>query len=363
MGYGVKILHLASGTARGAVEQQLERLVGALRQAEVDQYVLLGPSGIRGERLAALGVEARELDFPGRFRFLDRRTINGEIRRFGPDIVISWATAMAPLVDDEGPLHVGYIGRDFDMNLVTTCRHLLASSKVRGDKAIAAGWSTERLHILPLLVGPDAVAAGGHTASRKVDRKNFYTPSTTKLVVTAAEFNEGNGIDTLIKAIARLSGFYLWIAGDGPQRAALEEYAHELGVKPRVRFLGWQDDLQPFLSVADMFVSPGAQDDTGEYVVAAWAAGLPVIAADSLGPGLLISQRENGVLVPVSDAINLAEAIKWLSRDAALSERLAAAGTAAFAANWPLAKVMPQYTALFEQLAKRPVMTLEPAST
>jgi hypothetical protein len=69
------------------------------------------------------------------------------------------------------------------------------------------------------------------------------------------------------------------------------------------------------------------------------------------------------VLVPVGDAINLAEAIKWLSRDAALSEKLAAAGTATFTESWPLAKVMPQYTALFEQLAKKPVMTLEPAST
>src|SRR6185369_6469584 len=104
---------------------------------------------------------------------------------------------------------------------------------------------------------PDAITAGRQVARKAVDRKNYYTPSTTKLVLTAAEFDGDCGVDVLIKAIARISGFYLWIAGDGPAREALETHAHELGVKPRVRFLGWQDDLRPFLAVSDMFVSPG----------------------------------------------------------------------------------------------------------
>ena len=52
-----------------------------------------------------------------------------------------------------------------------------------------------------------------------------------------------------------------------------------------------------------------------------WAAGAPVIAADSLGPGLLIKHKENGLLVPVDDAISMAEAIKWLSNDVDLDRK------------------------------------------
>ena len=350
----MKILHLTSGVAPDAVEQQFERLAGALQGHGVEQYLLMGSLSPRGERVQALGIETRQIDFPGRFRFLDKRTINGEIRRFAPDIVMSWAPALGALVESDGPVHLGRLAHGFDLSLVANCSHLLAPSRVRADKAVAAGWSSGRAHVVPPLLGPDAIAAGKQTAAKAVARKTYFTPSTTTVVLTATQLDADCGLDVLIKAIARLSGFYLWIAGDGPARTILEEYAHEMGVKPRVRFLGWQDDLRPFLAVSDMFVSPGAQDDTGEFLLEAWAAGIPVIAADSLGPGLIIRQRENGVLVPVGDAINMAEAIKWLSRDPEAARGLGAAGAAAFAENWTMAGVFPQYMTLFEELAKKP---------
>lgn len=353
----MKILHLTSSANHGAAEQQFERLLGALQDKEVMQFVLLGNMSARGERIRALGVETRQIDFPGRFRFFDRRTINGEIRRFEPDVILSWSPEMGALVESGGPTHLGRVARDADLGQLANCDHLLAPSRARADRLLGTGWSAGRVHMVPPLTGPDAVAAGKQEATKQIDRKKFYTPSTTTLALTAADFDEGCGIDTLIKAIARLSGYYLWIAGDGPRRAQLEEFAHEMGVKPRVRFLGWQDDLRPYLAVADMFVAPGHQDDTGEFVLEAWSAGVPVIAADSLGPGLLIRQRENGVLVPVDDAINLAEAIKWLSRDTTAAKGLGKAGVEAYAENWPLGAVLPQYVALFEQLSRRPAMT------
>jgi hypothetical protein len=353
----VKILHLTSSAVHGAAEQQFERLLGALQGKDVMQFVLLGNQSARGERIRALGVETRQIDFPGRFRFFDRRTINGEIKRFEPDIIMSWSPEMGELVQTGGPTHLGYAARDTDPALLASCDHLLVPSRVRADKLLGSGWSEGRVHVVPPLTGADAVAAGKQVATKTVDRKGLYTPTTTTMALTAADFDHDSGIDTLIKAIARLSGYYLWIAGDGPRRTVLEEYAHELGVKPRVRFLGWQNDLRPYLAVSDMFVAPGPQDDTGEFVLEAWEAGVPVIAADSLGPGLLIKQRENGVLVPVGDAINMAEAIKWLSRDPAVAKGLGKAGAAAFAESWPLGTVLPQYMALFEKLGQRPAMT------
>jgi glycosyltransferase involved in cell wall biosynthesis len=270
-------------------------------------------------------------------------------------VILSWSPEMGMLVETGGPTHLGRAARQFDPTQLASCDHLLVPSRARADKLLGVGWSAGRVHVVPPLTGPDAVVAGKQVGTKPVDRKKFYTPSTTTLALTAADFDDASGIDTLIQAIARLSGYYLWIAGDGPYRAALEEYAHEMGVKPRVRFLGWQDDLRPYLAVADIFVAPGHQDDTGEFALEAWAAGVPVIAADSLGPGLLIRQRETGVLVPVGDAINLAEAIKWLSRDPAAAKGLGKAGAVAYAETWPLGTVLPQYIALFEQLGRKPV--------
>jgi glycosyltransferase involved in cell wall biosynthesis len=349
----LKILHLLNGAPTGAVEQQFERLTGALQAHGLQQHVLMTPNAARAERLRGLGVHGREIAFPGRFAFMDRRTINGEVRKFGPDVVLSWSTNLGAMIERGSYCHIGRMGRGFDASLLSACDHLLAPAQARADKAFAAGWSSGRVHVIPPLVGADAVAAAGRTAAKPVERKSYYTPTTTKLVFCAAELDADSGVDVLIKAIARISGFYLWVAGDGPARAGLEELAHELGIKPRVRFLGWQDDLRPFLTVSDMAVAASPQDDVGDVVLEAWSAGVPVIAADSLGPGLLIKQRENGVLVPVGDAINLAEAIKWLAREPTTAQKLGEAGARAFAESWTLAKVLPQYVELFGRVSAK----------
>jgi len=126
-------------------------------------------------------------------------------------------------------------------------------------------------------------------------------------------------------------------------------------VKPRVRFLGWQDNPTPYLAACDVFVYPAKQDDVGDAVVEAWAGGAPVIAADSLGPGLLIKHNENGMLVPVGDAISMAEAIKFVTQDPALAQRLRDAGTKAFEETFALDKVAPQYVALLTRLTGKTV--------
>ena len=79
----------------------------------------------------------------------------------------------------------------------------------------------------------------------------------------------------------------------------------------------------------------------------------PVIAADSLGPGLLIKHNENGLLVPVGDAVSLAEAIKWVTSDPALVERLRVAGEKAFRDTFAMDKVGPQYLALLKRLTNK----------
>jgi glycosyltransferase involved in cell wall biosynthesis len=194
-------------------------------------------------------------------------------------------------------------------------------------------------------------ARAGKPPAPPVSRKKLYTPPTAHLIVTAMRLVKNNGLETLLDAIARLSGYYLWIAGDGPDRAYLEAQAHEKGVKPRVRFLGWQDDLAPYVAVSEAFVYPARQDDGSDAIVEAWGAGASVIAADSLGPGLLVKNGENGVLVPVDDAVSMAEAIKRLCQDRDLAKKLSDAGRAVFADTYTEDKVARRYLDLFKTLA------------
>lgn len=343
----MKIFHLMSGAPYGGVEQQAERLTAVLQQNGDEQRVMLADNPARAERFAATGAITIEMQFPSRFAFLDRRRINGVIKRFEPNIVISWTPDVAPLVEKGGFVHLGRIGSTYDGGAIAKCDHLLASTQARADIALNGGWPTTRVHVLPAL----PFARAGKAAVPPVSRKKLYTPPTAHLVVTAMRLVRNNGLETLLDAIARLSGYYLWIAGDGPDRTYLEAQAHEKGVKPRVRFLGWQEDLAPYVAVSEAYVHPARQDDGADAIVEAWGAGATVIAADSLGPGLLVKNGENGVLVPVDDPVSMAEAIKRLCRDRDLAKKLSDAGRAVFSEFYAEDKTARRYLDLFKTLA------------
>ena len=340
-----------AGAAYGGVERQAERLAGVLHRAGIQQGALIGQNPSRAARLTAAGVVTDEMEFPGRFTFMDRRRINGVIGRFEPDVVISWTSDVAALVQKEGFVHLARLGTTFDHEgLLNKCHALFTPAQSRADAAMVAGWSVQQVQVLPHL----PMAAEDLAAAKPLSRKLVFTPPTARLIFTSMRLTRNGGLETLLDAVSRLSGYYLWIAGDGADRSLLEAAALERGVKPRVRFLGWQDNLAPYLAACDVFVYPARQDDVGDAIAEAWASGAAVIAADSLGPGLLIRHKENGFLVPVDDAVSMAEAIKMLDQDKALAGRMIDGGRRAFADTFSMDKIAPQYLEFLHRLAAKP---------
>ncbi len=321
----------------GAMERAFEQTVVALSRHDVAQRVVIGSNSESMTRLKSAGLEPLELPFRARFDFSSKRRLNNEIGSFGADLVLSWTPDVSSQVVQGSARHIGYVTNDFPAAKFQTCNHLFALSQQRVDRAVAAGWSKESMTLLPPVVKSDAI--------RAIDRKTFFTPDTAKLVVVVGNLDVEHGLDILMEAIARISGHYLWVVGDGPDRKKFEERALEIGIKPRTRFVGVQGDVMSLVAAADIVVCPARQDDIGEQVLQAWACDKPIIAAGSMGPGLLIKHRENGVLVPVEDVRSLAEAIKWLNQDTDFAQRIAAAGASTFSSSHAESTVIPEYLA------------------
>ncbi len=348
----MKIVHVTTGAGYGGTWAQFERLALALHASGIGQRVLGSMQSPHVTRVQTAGVETIAMELPGSFAFMDRRKINAELKRYTPDIVMSWSPLASALIEPGGYVHVGLAPLAFDAQRLATCGKLIAPSQSRSDTAVAAGRLESDIHVLPHL----PVATIGIDVAKPFDRKKIFTPATARLVFTAARLEESKGIADLFAAVANVSGIYLWVAGDGADRAALEERAYTLGIKPRVRFLGWQDDLRPYFAAADVFVYPARQEDLGDIIVEAWAAGTPVVAADSLGPGLLIRHQENGLLVPVGDARSMADAVKFMLVEKELARNMAAAGRAAFDATFNPDNLIKSYIGLFESFAARTPM-------
>lgn len=116
------------------------------------------------------------------------------------------------------------------------------------------------------------------------------------------------GLDVAIKALGRLKGYdwVLDVLGDGSQREELEGLVSELGISERVKFWGFRDDAEEFMSRASCLLFPSYQEGLPLTVNEALAVGLPVLASD-IEP---LRPLAHGELVPAGDVDEWTQAIK-----------------------------------------------------
>ena len=85
----------------------------------------------------------------------------------------------------------------------------------------------------------------------------------------------------------------LMIVGEGPERAALETRADELGVSDRLVLVGSQRDVPAYLSAFDAFAFPSVHEGLGLALVEAQANGLPVVASKACTRDVAITDSIN----------------------------------------------------------------------
>jgi len=126
----------------------------------------------------------------------------------------------------------------------------------------------------------------------------------------------------------------LCLVGDGPDRAHLEQRAHELGVVRDTLFLGYQENVAPFYAAFDALVLPSGNEGTPVSAIEALAAGRPVVATRVGGVPDVVREGEDGFLVEAGATEDLAERLAELARDPGLRERMGKQGRA---------RVLPRY--------------------
>lgn len=128
------------------------------------------------------------------------------------------------------------------------------------------------------------------------------------------------------------------VIGDGPQRAALEALARELGITGRVQFTGAVPHEQALQlgSEATVFVMPSTEEAFGVAYVEAMAAGLPAIGArGEPGPEHLAARTIGMRLVPPGEPELLArEIVELLEPRWGARVSRAAAATAQAEFSW-----------------------------
>ncbi|MGF6771229.1 glycosyltransferase involved in cell wall biosynthesis [Paraburkholderia sp. GAS199] len=157
-------------------------------------------------------------------------------------------------------------------------------------------------------------------------------PDTPRLahpsIVTVAGMYERKGIRDLLHAFAqlreRVPAAVLYLVGEGPDRAAMEALAAELGVTQQVRFEGFVADPRAYLAQADVFVLASHNEPAGLVLCEARETGRAIVATRVGGIPEMLDGGAAGVLVPPHDPAALAEAFGMLLNDAASHAALSA---------------------------------------
>lgn len=171
-------------------------------------------------------------------------------------------------------------------------------------------------------------------------------------VCTAATLAERKGVKYLIQAASMLGKegkrVHLIIAGEGEQRAELEQLADKLNVA--ASFVGFRKDMPNVLATVNAFAMPALAEGLGIAVIEAMAAGRPVIASAVGGLRESVIDGETGFLIAPRDPRALADAIGKLIDNPGLASSFGAAGQARAREHFSLANMAARNEALYYEL-------------
>lgn len=182
------------------------------------------------------------------------------------------------------------------------------SSGVADDVASLSGLPREDFTVVNNPVSPRSVP----TPEALAWAETFWAAPPGKRVLSVGSFKLQKNHDLLLRSFARAfdKDSRLMLLGQGDQEWSLRSLANDLGIEHRVVFAGFHPDPTPFYATADLFVLSSNYEGFGNVIVEALAQGLPVVSTDCpSGPAEILENGRWGRLVPVGDAIALAEAI------------------------------------------------------
>ena len=219
---------------------------------------------------------------------------------------------------------------------------IAVSSVIAGDlRARGRELGATRIEVIPNAVDITKL----HAQASAVDR-----PIAAPYALYLGKLAPNKGTSHLIRVAMEASlSWPLIVAGDGPERAALETEARQSGRD--VRFTGWlsQDQAIRWLAHASMLIFPSrGPESLSRVLLEASALGIPIAAMDTGGTTDIIEDERTGLLSKSPN--ELSEDVRRLAADGELRNRLGAAARARTAGRFDSPVVMERIEALYSDL-------------
>ena len=316
---------------RGGGEKRFWDLMQQGRNAGVEWLAIFLEEGSLVEQVRALGIDTRVVP-SGHLRELHRfiaAVVKIAIiaRRERVNVVVGWmwkahlyggpAAALAGLPSLWSQLEV-----PADNNLLKRMATILPARGVvtnsqAGKEAQAQLWPRRPTYLVYPNVALERFDPGIMPSPTDARRK-LGLPLNGPLIGIVGRLQRWKGIHVLIEAMPKVLQSYpdahcVVVGGKHDLEPDYGNYLEErrvaLGLCEKVLMSGFQRNIPEWMQAMDVFVHASDNEPFGMVVIEAMALGKPVIASASGGPTEIITDGENGLLVPYGDTDALANAV------------------------------------------------------
>lgn len=142
----------------------------------------------------------------------------------------------------------------------------------------------------------------------------------------------------------------LFIAGDGPEKVALEQAVAATGHAEHIHLLGFYENLHELYSSMDMFILNSFREGLPNVLLEAMAYEVPVISTRVAGVPNLIANGYNGILIDIGNESQLERSIKMLVEDNDYRAMIAHNACATIKNEYDLEKRMQKVIDIYKNL-------------
>jgi glycosyltransferase involved in cell wall biosynthesis len=177
-----------------------------------------------------------------------------------------------------------------------------------------------------LVVIPNAIEVREYPVSQAADLAGLGIPRGRQVVTYVGRLDRQKNVAWLVENgplwLEELPDCDLLLVGRGPQQAALQRLAQQVGIGDRVHWAGFRDDVPAILAASRLLVLPSRWEGMPNVVLEAMAGALPVVGADVEGVAELLGPAAEEQTVSASDAQAFAAKVVRLVRDTAAAADL-----------------------------------------
>ena len=174
-----------------------------------------------------------------------------------------------------------------------------------------------------------------------------------KILVHVSNFRPVKRIDHVMAVFDRVRHRVparLLLVGDGPDLGAAIRLSREWGIQHLVHAVGAQEEVQPLLSVSDVFLLPSQEESFGLAALEAMACRVPVVGSRVGGVPEVIEHGISGFLHPPDALDEMADSAVTLLTDSDLHRRMAGAACRRVREHFCAERVVPIYEAAYERV-------------